>query len=179
MKTVVVLGSTGSIGQNALAVISEQSDTFKVVGLAAHDNWKTLAHQAKAFDVSHVSVANAERYHALDSALDGLGATIYTGDDGVPAMLADTAPDIVVCGVAGAAGLPMTLTAIKYTQRIALANKESLVMAGPLVLALAADHDVEIIPVDSEHSAIFQAMAGSVPEEVESIIITASGGALA
>jgi 1-deoxy-D-xylulose-5-phosphate reductoisomerase len=179
MKTVVILGSTGSVGQNTLAVIEEHRDAFEVAGLSACDNWKTLAHQAKAFAPKGVAIVHGERYHALQSALEGLETVIYTGEEGPPALLADTEPDIVVCAVSGAAGLPLTLASINHCRRLALANKESLVMAGPIVLDLARDRDVEIIPVDSEHSAIFQAMAGNPPESIESIYITASGGALA
>jgi len=179
MKTVAILGSTGSVGQNALAVLAELDDMFKVVGLAAHGNWKRLAEQARAFKVEHVALAGGDHYDSLASVLKDEVETIYTGADGIRAMLADTEPDITVCAVAGADGLPLTLAAIEHSRRLALANKESLVMAGSIVLDMAVDRDVEIIPVDSEHSAVWQCMSAGAPEEVEKVVITASGGALA
>jgi len=178
MNRVAILGSTGSVGQNALAVISEMRDPLDVVGLAAHGNWKRLADQARAFRTRRVALVEQEHYRPLANDLGDEVDTVYTGDDGIAAMLSDTEPDIVVCAVAGAAGLPLTLAAINHCRRIALANKESLVMAGSLVLELARDHDVEILPVDSEHSAIYQAMAAGAPNEVEAVILTSSGGAL-
>ena len=178
MKTVAILGSTGSIGQNALAVLAELDDMFEVVGLAAHGNWKRLAEQTRAFKAPRVALVSGDHYDALAAVLRDEVEALYTGSDGVRAMLADTEPDIVVCAVAGADGLPLTLSAIEHSRRLALANKESLVMAGSIVLELAVDRDVEIIPIDSEHSAIWQCLAAGAPDEVEKVVITASGGAL-
>jgi len=178
MKTVAILGSTGSIGQNTLAVLGDLDDMFEVVGLAAHGNWKRLAEQARAFNCTRVALISGDHYDHLASHLKDEMEAIYTGPEGARAMLADTEPDIVVCACASADGLPLTLAAIEHSRRVALANKESLVMAGGIVIDLARDHDVEIVPIDSEHSAVWQCMCAGSLEEVDKVIITASGGAL-
>ncbi|HXG12675.1 MAG TPA: 1-deoxy-D-xylulose-5-phosphate reductoisomerase [Gemmataceae bacterium] len=174
-RRVVVLGSTGSVGTNCLDVIRYLSDRLQVVGLSAHSNWEALFEQAARFRPRWVTVTDPELARQLDPGR--LGDTrLLIGPEGVRTMVTDPDVDVVVSAMVGAAGLPGTLAALEAGKTVAVANKETLVMAGPLVMDLVARHGGRILPVDSEHSAIFQAMQGGRPEEVERIVLTASGG---
>jgi len=173
---VAVLGSTGSIGRSALEVIGVQGDLLTVAGLAAHSSWRRLADQAVATGARRVALADPEHESDLRSALDGSGVEVLTGPDGVTALATADDVDIVLSAIVGAAGLPVALAAAGAGKTLAIANKEPLVMAGPILLARGAEAGATILPVDSEHSALFQAMQAGRAEEVERVIITASGG---
>lgn len=176
MKRVAVIGSTGSVGENALKVIEARPDEYRVVGLAAGANWERLAEQLKVHGPSLASICSeggAERTCAM---IEGPVPEVLEGDAGMSRVAAMDEADIVVMAVAGAAGLAPTLAAIEAGKTVALANKECLVMAGELVMARAGEKGVNIIPVDSEHSGIFQAMAGGKKSQVRRIVLPASGG---
>jgi 1-deoxy-D-xylulose-5-phosphate reductoisomerase len=172
---VVVLGSTGSIGTNCLDVIESLPDRLQAVGLCANTSWEMLFEQAKRHRPRWVCVADAEIANSLDP--KELGKTrLLHGPDGVHSMVTDPDVDVVVCAIVGAAGLEGTWAALESGKTVAVANKETLVMAGPLVMELAARHGATILPVDSEHSAVFQAMRAGRPNEIERVVLTASGG---
>jgi 1-deoxy-D-xylulose-5-phosphate reductoisomerase len=172
---VVVLGSTGSIGTNCLDVIDHLSDRLQAVGLSAHSSWPTLMEQAKQHRPRWICITDSDVAEQLDPA--ELGDTqLLTGPDGVRAMVSDPDVDVVVSAIVGAAGLEGTWAALEAGKTVAVANKETLVMAGPLVMELAARRNARILPVDSEHSALFQAMQGGRPCEIERVVLTASGG---
>ncbi len=169
MKTVVVLGSTGSIGESTLAVIERHPERFRVGGLAAHRSAGTLARQAARHPHARVVLA------ADDQAHTGGDRWSY-GREAMIALCAEPGTDIVVNAIVGAAGLEPTLRALEAGKRLALANKESLVAAGELVLRAAQRGGGELVPIDSEHSAILQCLQGHAPEDVRRIVLTASGG---
>lgn len=171
-----MLGSTGSIGTQALEVVKKFSQKFKIRGLSAKSNWKLLAEQAKFFKPQAVAIEDGLRSDALRSALDGLGIKIFTGKKAVLDLIDEVEADLVLIALVGISGLEPTLKAIRKKARIALANKESLVVAGKLVTSLADKAGVEIIPVDSEHSAIFQCLKKQDIKYIENIILTSSGG---
>lgn len=175
-RRVAVLGSTGSIGQSALQVIAQLEGRLEVAGLAASTRWQALAEQARATGARRVALADAGLADHLRRALAGSAVEVLAGPEGVAALAAADDVDVVLSAVVGAAGLPVALAAAKAGKTLAIANKEPLVMAGPALLALAAEHGATILPVDSEHSAIFQALRGGLKAEVDRIIITASGG---
>ena len=171
---VAVLGSTGSIGTNALDVISSNSGDLRVWGLSANVNWRTLATQARTFHPEFLSITDPCHYAKLRETLPEMADRLLP--EGEFIELAAREADIVVVSVVGAAGLKGALAAARAGKRLALANKESLVMAGGLVMSAARESGAEVIPVDSEHSALFQAFqAGRMPE-VRRAVITASGG---
>ena len=177
MKRLAVLGSTGSIGRNVLDVVRQFPEKFKIVGLAAGRNLALLAEQIRDFKPAVVSVQ--DRFLAAD--LASLVASrshtrIVSGIAGAQEVAASSQADLVISAMVGAVGLEPTLTAIQQGIAVALANKETLVTAGPLVMAAAREHRVPIIPIDSEHSAIFQAIQGNQPEDIRRLWITASGG---
>jgi 1-deoxy-D-xylulose-5-phosphate reductoisomerase len=172
----VVLGSTGSIGTNCLDVIDCLSDRLEVVGLSAHSSWESLFDQATCHRPRWVTVTDAEACRRLDRSRLKQETRLLAGRDGIATMVSDPDVDIVVTAIVGAAGLEGTWMALEAGKTVAVANKETLVMAGPLVMELARQHGGAILPVDSEHSAIFQAMRGASPQEVERIVLTASGG---
>ncbi len=174
-KRLALLGSTGSIGEQTLAVVAASSDRFEVVALAAGRNIEKLAEQVRQFQPSLVSVADAAGAEELRERLGSQPVEVCVGDEGLQAVAACPA-DMVVSGLVGAVGLMPTLAAIRAGRDIALANKEVMVMAGALVMREVQAHGVALIPVDSEHSAIFQALAGQRREDVEHLILTASGG---
>ena len=177
MKRLAILGSTGSIGQNALAVVAEHPQEFQVVGLAAGKNIKVLAEQIRAVRPQLVSVQDEAAARQLKLALNGHPpAEILVGSEGAVAVAAAPDADLVVSAMVGAVGLPPTLAAVEAGKTVALANKETLVAAGSLVMAAVAAHGATLLPVDSEHSAIFQAMQGHCREEVRRLWLTASGG---
>jgi len=172
LKRISILGSTGSIGASTLDIVSRFPERFEVVGLAAGGNIDLLKQQVKRFRPKYVSVS--EESAALS--LKGLGCKVMHGIEG--AIIVATAPeaDMVGSAIVGAAGLVPTVAAIKAKKEIALANKETLVMAGELVMKEASDAGVKILPVDSEHSAIFQSIVGHNRNEINRLILTASGG---
>jgi 1-deoxy-D-xylulose-5-phosphate reductoisomerase len=174
-KRLALLGSTGSIGEQTLAVVAESASRFEVVALAAGRNIETLAEQVRRFRPSLVSVADAAGSVELRERLGSQQVEVCVGDEGLQAVAVCPA-DLVVSGLVGAVGLMPTLAAIRAGRDVALANKEVMVMAGALVMREVQTHGVALIPVDSEHSAIFQALAGQRREDVERLILTASGG---
>lgn len=175
-KRVAILGSTGSIGTQALEVIAAHPRLFEAEVLSAHSNTELLITQAKQFKPNAVVVTDESKYTEVKEALASLPVKVFAG----AAALADVAAwdnvDIVVTAIVGFAGLHSTIAAVKAGKRIALANKETLVVAGDIVTRLASETGATIIPVDSEHSAIFQCLVGEMPASVEKIILTASGG---
>ncbi len=174
-KKIAILGSTGSIGLNTCEVIRRLQDKFEIVGLAARANIKTIVEQAREFHPGIVALADEQKASALKSELNGI-STAVTGLEGIKRVAAFAEADMVVSSIVGAAGLIPTIEAIKSGKNIALANKEVLVMAGEIVMRLARENGVKIIPIDSEHSALFQCLEGEKPENVRRIILTASGG---
>ena len=173
---IAVMGSTGSIGTQTLDVMAEHPECFRASLLAAHRNWELLADQARRFRPRAVVIADESLMHRLKEAIDGTGVKVYGGDRAIEELAADPAHDTVVAAMVGYSGLPSVLAAARAGKRIALANKETLVAAGELVTRLCREHGAELLPVDSEHSAIFQCLQGEAPEAVSRIILTASGG---
>lgn len=179
MKKVVLLGSTGSIGVNALDVIAGMPGRFRVVGLAARGDWRRLLEQAGRWEPRAVALEEPRACEHLEKRLKGRGAPkVYSGADGIARVAAMKRADVVLNGVVGVAGLAPTLRALEAGKTVLLANKESLVAAGKLVMATARRNRARIIPVDSEHSAIFQCIRGARKKEIKRLIITASGGSL-
>jgi 1-deoxy-D-xylulose-5-phosphate reductoisomerase len=177
MKRLAILGSTGSIGQNALAVVAEHPQEFQVVGLAAGKNVRLLAEQIRAVRPARVSVQDEAVARELEDSLAGEPPVeILAGSEGAVAVATSPEADLVVSAMVGAVGLPPTLAAIEAGKSVALANKESLVAAGPLVMAAVVANGATLIPVDSEHSAIFQALVGQARDGVRRLWLTASGG---
>jgi 1-deoxy-D-xylulose-5-phosphate reductoisomerase len=177
MKRLAILGSTGSIGQNALAVVAEHPQEFQVVGLAAGKNVRVLAEQIRAVRPHRVSVQDETVAWELKESLAGYSSLeILAGPEGAVSVAADPEADLVVSAMVGAVGLEPTLAAVEAGKTVALANKETLVAAGPLMMAAVAARGAALIPVDSEHSAIFQALEGQRREEVRRLWLTASGG---
>ena len=175
-KNIVIFGSTGSIGVNSLEVVSRFPDRFKVVGLSANNNYKLLAEQAEKFNVKSVNIANKEHYSDLKSLLP-LNMTVSAGKENIPELLdSGEKIDIVINAMVGSAGLLPSLRTLEKGITLALANKESLVAGGEIVIATAKEKDAVIIPIDSEHSAIFQCLNGEERKSVAKIILTASGG---
>jgi 1-deoxy-D-xylulose-5-phosphate reductoisomerase len=177
MKRLAILGSTGSIGQSTLAVVAEHPNEFAVAGLAAGQNVKVLAEQIRQFRPARVSVQDETVAAALRELVPREGAPeILWGQAGAREVAVASGADLVVSAMVGAVGLEPTLAAIHAGLPVALANKETLVAAGSLVMAAARERGVPIIPVDSEHSAIFQALHGQRREDVRQLWLTASGG---
>jgi len=177
VKRLAILGSTGSVGEQTLAVAEANPERFRVVALAAGKNVEKLAEQIERFGPAQVSVADEAAAEALRARIGGLGdaISIDIGASGLEAVATHPC-DLVVAALVGAVGLQPTLAAIRAGHDIALANKEVMVMAGALVLREVKAHGVTLLPVDSEHSAIFQALAGQRPEDVSRVILTCSGG---
>ncbi|MEW5721657.1 MAG: 1-deoxy-D-xylulose-5-phosphate reductoisomerase [Thermodesulfobacteriota bacterium] len=176
-RGLVVLGSTGSIGRNCLDVIARFPDRFQVLGLAAGRNTGLLAEQVKLFSPRQATVFGPEEARTLAGLLGaGSKVEILWGQEGYEAAAALAEADTVVSGMVGAAGLRPTWAAVRAGKRVALANKETMVVAGELIMGEAEKSGAEILPVDSEHSAVFQALAGQRREDVRRIILTASGG---
>ncbi len=174
MKRVAILGSTGSIGTQALEVI--RTHGLEVSALAAYHQVEMLAQQAKAYHPSRVCIFDESKKSTLESLLEGEGIQIFSGMDGLCEIAKSDDTDIVLTSVVGMVGLLPTLTAIRAKKDIALANKETLVAGGELVMREAREHGVHIYPVDSEHSAIFQSLQGNEGNAIHKIILTASGG---
>lgn len=172
MKKVLVLGSTGSIGTQALEVIGA-SQELQAVGLAAGSAWEATVEQAREHGVPVIALADAE---AAERARDSWSGRVLAGEDGIRELIAATEPDLVLNAIVGAAGLGSTIVALSEGIDVALANKESLVLGGELVMALAEATGARLLPVDSEHTALHQLIAGLPPGSVERLTITASGG---
>lgn len=176
-KQIAILGSTGSIGTQALDVIKEHSDLFEVYALTANNRVEELAAQARQFRPAAVVIANEAHYERLKTLLsDCPDIKIYAGAKAIDEIVEADPIDMVLTAMVGFAGLSPTLHAIRAHKKICLANKETLVVAGELVCRLSAECHAQVIPVDSEHSAIFQAIAGEGDNEIEKILLTASGG---
>ncbi len=174
-KKIAILGSTGSIGTQALQVIEEHSDLYEAYVLTAYHKVDLLVAQARKFMPEAVVIADEDKYTALRDALADLPIKVYAGADALCQVVQEEPVDVVLTAMVGFAGLMPTISAIKAGKTIALANKETLVVAGELINKLAAEYKVPILPVDSEHSAIFQCLVGE-PNPIEKIILTASGG---
>ena len=175
-RGIAILGSTGSIGTQALEVIREQSDQLHVEVLSAHRNAKLLIEQALEFQPNAVVIGQKELFHEVNGILFDEGIKVYAGPEALEQVVEMEGVDMVLTALVGAAGLRPTLKAIAAKKNIALANKETLVVAGELVMSAARKAGVDIHPVDSEHSAIYQCLAGEVLNPIEKIILTASGG---
>ena len=175
-RHVAILGSTGSIGRQALDVIRQHRDLFEVELITANNSAELLISQAIEFDVNNVVICNEEKYKEVADALQPHMIKVFSGMDSVCDLVTSSDIDIVLTSMVGFSGLSSTIAAVKAGKTIALANKETLVAAGQIVMDLAAKHNVKIFPVDSEHSAIFQCLMGSAGEEIEKIHLTASGG---
>lgn len=175
-KQIAILGSTGSIGRQTLDVIAANPDRFEVYAISANNSVDLLIEQARRFKPEIVCIANELHYARLKEALEDLPLKVYAGSDAIAQMVTMPSIDIVLAAMVGYAGLRPTIEAIKAGKTIALANKETLVVAGELICRLAARHNVKILPVDSEHSAIFQCLVGEQHSKIEKILLTASGG---
>lgn len=174
-KQIAILGSTGSIGTQALQIIAEHPDQFEARVLTANNQWELLVQQARQFMPSAVVIANERHYEPLREALSDLPIAVYAGADALCQVVENDEIDMVLTAMVGFAGLAPTMAAIRAGRPIALANKETMVVAGELINALCQEYRVPILPVDSEHSAIFQSIMGEV-SPIEKIILTASGG---
>jgi len=175
-KSIAILGSTGSIGQQALEVVAANPNNFSVEVLTAGNQADLLIEQARAFKPNVVVIGNENQFDKVSDALATHDIKVYTGDDALASVVEMDIIDIVLVALVGYAGLRPTIKAIEAGKNIALANKETLVVAGDLVTKLAKEKGVNIYPVDSEHSAIFQCLAGEFHNPIEKIILTASGG---
>ena len=175
MKKILILGSTGSIGTQAVDVIEAHPEVFKLVGVAAYGHFKDVAAQIKRH---HLDLACMVEEGAAEKVRDAVGPScrVFSGSQGLLKLIDECQADIVLTSLVGAAGIEPTLRAIDRGMDIALANKETLVAAGELVMKEAARKGVRILPVDSEHGAIFQCLDGRKADEVEKLLITASGG---
>lgn len=175
-KQIAILGSTGSIGTQALQVIEEQSDQYEAYVLTANNRVEELIAQARKFKPEAVVIANETKYAQLKEALTDLPIKVYAGTDAICQIVEDSEIDIVLTAMVGYAGLKPTMNAIRARKPIALANKETLVVAGELINDMARLSGTPILPVDSEHSAVFQCLAGELGNPIEKVILTASGG---
>jgi 1-deoxy-D-xylulose-5-phosphate reductoisomerase len=175
-KHIAILGSTGSIGCQALEVIENHPDLFELEVLTANNNVDLLIRQAKKFVPNHVVIANPEHYQCVSEALHPFPIKVFAGEESLSQIVQMDSINIVLTAMVGYAGLLPTIKAIEAGKHIALANKETLVVAGELITKLAAEKKVNIYPVDSEHSAIFQCLNGENGNAIEKIILTASGG---
>ena len=175
-KKIAILGSTGSIGRQALEVIAAHSEIFEVEVLTAHINADLLIGQAVLFNPNIVVIGSDSQYDKVKTALDPLDIKVYCGENALNSIVENQNIDLVLTAIPGFAGLAPTIRAIKAKKNIALANKEALVIAGDLITALTTENKANIIPVDSEHSAIFQCLLGEYYHPVEKVILTASGG---
>ena len=176
-QQICILGSTGSIGTQALDVIDQHSDRFEVYALTANRRWELLAEQARRFQPAAVVIADEQYYQPLSEALHDLpDIKVYAGSEAIDQIVEAEPIDMVLTAMVGFSGLSPTVHAIKARKKICLANKETLVVAGELICQLAQEHRVPILPVDSEHSAIFQSIVGEGDNEIKKILLTCSGG---
>ncbi len=176
MTRLAILGSTGSIGTQALEVVAAHPDLFEVEILSAHSNSALLIEQARKFNPNAVVVTHQESYEAVKYALSNLPIKVFSGADALNDVVQWDTVDTVLTAIVGFAGLSSTLAAVNAGKTIALANKETLVVAGDIVMKAAAEKGARIVPVDSEHSAIFQCLVGEDWNTIEKVILTASGG---
>lgn len=174
-QRLAVLGSTGSIGTQTLDIVRNYPERFEITTLTAHSNWEALAAQAVEFAPDNVVIANERFYTPLREALSSQPIKVYAGEQALEQVVRSEAVDTVVMALVGYSGLFPTVSALLHGKKVALANKECLVVAGEIITALSAEHRAPILPVDSEHSAIFQCLVGE-PSPVEKVILTASGG---
>ncbi|XOV93176.1 MAG: 1-deoxy-D-xylulose-5-phosphate reductoisomerase [Bacteroidota bacterium] len=174
--SIAILGSTGSIGTQALEVIDQHKDLFEVEVLTAQNNWELLVDQSLKYNPNVVVIANEDYYSQVNEALDPKGIKVFAGLQALESVVQMEPIDLVLTALVGYSGLKPTIKAIEAKKDIALANKETLVVAGQLITALATENQVNILPVDSEHSAIFQCIVGEFNNPIEKIILTASGG---
>ncbi len=175
-QRLAILGSTGSIGMQTLDIVEENPAQFEARVLTAHRNWRRLAEQARKFDADTAVIADKEYYAPLRDALADTDVKVYAGEEAVAQVAAAGDSDVVVNALVGYAGLAPTVATVRAGKKLALANKESLVVGGETVMRLAAEHRAPILPVDSEHSAIFQCLLGE-QAPVRRLILTCSGGA--
>lgn len=175
-RHIAILGSTGSIGRQALDVVRQHKDLFEIELLTANNSSDLLIKQAIEFDVNSVVICNKEKYNEVNNALEPYDIKVFCGMDSICALASGENIDIVLTALVGFSGLMPTISAIKAGKTIALANKETLVAAGPIVMALAEKYKAVILPVDSEHSAIFQCLMGASGNRIRKIHLTASGG---
>ncbi len=176
-QQICILGSTGSIGTQALDVIEQHPDRYEVYALTANNRWEMLAEQARKYRPAAVIIANEEHYEALSKALEDVPEVkVYAGKKALNEIVASSEIHMVLTAMVGYSGLEPTIHAIKARKKICLANKETLVVAGELIVKLAQEYHVPILPVDSEHSAIFQSLVGEGDNEIEKILLTCSGG---
>ena len=175
-QRLAILGSTGSIGEQTLDIVRENPERFEARVLTARSRWERLAEQAREFDADAVAIADERHYAPLRDALAGTDTKVYAGEEAVAQLAAAGDTEVVVNALVGYAGLAPTVAAIGAGKKLALANKESLVVGGACVMPLARKHRAPIVPIDSEHSAIFQCLAGE-RAPVRRLIVTCSGGA--
>jgi 1-deoxy-D-xylulose-5-phosphate reductoisomerase len=175
-KNIAILGSTGSIGTQALEVVAANPDTFQVEVLTARNNASLLIEQAMRFNPNAVVIGDEKQYDSVKSALASTDVKVYTGDNALASVVQMDSVDVVLTALVGYSGLLPTIKAIEAGKTIALANKETLVVAGEIITRKARENGVNIYPIDSEHSAIFQCMVGEFHNKIEKIILTASGG---
>tara|TARA_A100001234_G_scaffold215333_1_gene220001 strand:+ start:582 stop:1739 length:1158 start_codon:yes stop_codon:yes gene_type:complete len=175
-KGVAILGSTGSIGTQALEVVFEHQNLFDVRVLTANNNYSLLIEQAKTFKPNSVVITNEIHYETVNNTLSPLGIKVYAGKSSLCDVVSEESVDVVLTALVGFSGLQPTISAIKAKKTIALANKETLVVAGGLISQLCEENSVSLLPVDSEHSAIFQCLVGESPNSIEKLYLTASGG---
>lgn len=175
-KQICILGSTGSIGTQALDVIRQHPDLYEAYALTANDSVEKLAEQAREFNSAAVVIANEARYEELKAKLADTDVKVYAGHKALCEIVEAGPVDMVLAALVGFAGLEPTIRAIKARKKICLANKETLVVAGELILDLVSKYHVDLLPVDSEHSAIFQCLVGEEMNEVDKILLTCSGG---
>ncbi len=178
-KRIAILGSTGSIGTQALEVIAAHPEQFQAEVLTAQSNADLLIEQSAAFRPNVVVIGNEDLYDKVFAALDPLDIKVYTGQKSLGSVVEMETVDLVLTALVGYAGLQPTIRALEARKPVALANKETLVVAGELITRLAREKGVNIYPVDSEHSAIFQCLVGEFHNPIEKIILTASGGPFA
>ena len=176
VKKIAILGSTGSIGTQTLDVIAAHPERYEVYAISAHRSVEKLIEQARLFKPEVVCIADEAYYPALKEALADLPIKVWAGAEAIAQMVTLPSIDVVVAAMVGYAGLKPTMEAIKAGKTIALANKETLVVAGEIICNLAQQYHAPILPVDSEHSAIFQSLVGEEQNEIEKILLTASGG---
>ncbi|MCX7554810.1 1-deoxy-D-xylulose-5-phosphate reductoisomerase [Marinicella sp. S1101] len=181
MKTVAITGATGSIGDSSLAIIRKHPDQFKVHALSGHQNSEKLIRLAAEFKPKNVVISDKAAYQTVKKALSNSTTQVHAGAGALDAMVADKEVDLVVAAIVGNAGMDSVLAAVKAGKTLLLANKESIVAAGPLVMQLAQQTGAKIVPLDSEHNAIYQCLGsdyliGTRPEHVRNITLTASGG---
>jgi 1-deoxy-D-xylulose-5-phosphate reductoisomerase len=175
-KNITILGSTGSIGKQALEVVEKNPDSFKIFSLTANKNSELLIQQALKFRPESIVIRDETKYKAVSQALENSGICVHSGFEAINEIVKSENVDIVLVAMVGYSGLLPTINAITSGKDIALANKETLVVAGDLITKMIKENNVKIIPVDSEHSAIFQCLEGEERDKIEKIYLTASGG---